>query len=221
MGSEGPIPIKIHITGFKKFHGVPNNPTETIVSNLKGYIKRRGVPFSTRFNLASCTVLEAAGDGILSFFSNMLEDNGNGLLTDCSDSNNEQVVWLHFGASAGSSKFFVERQAINEASFLFPDEYGWQPQKLTIFSEDGGTYRTRQTTCPIEMIVKHLEQKGFDVAVSNDADRFVCNYIYYHSLRFAEQRGHKSLFVHVPLFSKIDEDIQMEFTASLLEALLQ
>ena len=46
----------------------------------------------------------------------------------------------------------------------------------------------------------------------------VCDYVYYHSLRFAEQKGHKSLFVHVPLFSKISEDTQMQFVVSLLEA---
>jgi pyroglutamyl-peptidase len=57
------------------------------------------------------------------------------------------------------------------------------------------------------------------VTISDDAGRFVCNYVYYHSLRFAEQKGHKSLFVHVPLFSRIDEETQMRFAASLLEAI--
>lgn len=55
--------------------------------------------------------------------------------------------------------------------------------------------------------------------ISDDAGRFVCNYVYYHSLQFAEQKGHKSLFVHVPLFYRIDEETQMRFVASLLEAI--
>lgn len=54
---------------------------------------------------------------------------------------------------------------------------------------------------------------------SDDAGRFVCNYVYYHSLRFAEQNMMKSLFVHVPLFLTIDEETQMQFVASLLEVL--
>uniref|UniRef100_A0A453AYG7 Pyrrolidone-carboxylate peptidase n=2 Tax=Aegilops tauschii TaxID=37682 RepID=A0A453AYG7_AEGTS len=54
---------------------------------------------------------------------------------------------------------------------------------------------------------------------SDDAGRFVCNYVYYHSLRFAEQHGIKSLFVHVPLFSTVDEEVQIHFVASLVEAL--
>ncbi|CAN7133859.1 unnamed protein product [Brassica rapa subsp. narinosa] len=47
----------------------------------------------------------------------------------------------------------------------------------------------------------------------------VCNYVYYHSLRFAEQKGHKSLFVHVPLFSKISEDTQMQFVVGATNSL--
>ena len=76
-----------------------------------------------------------------------------------------------------------------------------------------------KTSCSVEAMVKFLKMKGYDVMTSDDAGRFVCNYVYYHSLRFAEQKGHKSLFVHVPLFSKIDEETQMQFAVSLLEAI--
>ena len=61
--------------------------------------------------------------------------------------------------------------------------------------------------------------KGYGVTISDDAGRFVCNYVYYHSLRFAEKKGHKSLFVHVPLFSAVDKETQMGFALSLLEAI--
>ncbi|KAK4406784.1 hypothetical protein Sango_0684900 [Sesamum angolense] len=45
MGSEGPTPaVTVHITGFKKFHGVAENPTEKIVSNLQEYMNKRGLP---------------------------------------------------------------------------------------------------------------------------------------------------------------------------------
>ncbi|KAL3006388.1 hypothetical protein AAZX31_08G275600 [Glycine max] len=40
-----------------------------------------------------------------------------------------------------------------------------------------------------------------------------------HSLRFAEQKGNKSLFVHVPLFSRVDQETQMRFTASLVDVI--
>lgn len=75
-----------------------------------------------------------------------------------------------------------------------------------------------KTSLSVDGILKNL--KGdYDVMISDDAGRFVCNYVYYHSLKFAEQKGNKSLFVHVPLFSRINEETQMRFTASLLEAI--
>lgn len=76
-----------------------------------------------------------------------------------------------------------------------------------------------QTSLPIQEIAKALSKKGYHVMTSDDAGRFVCNYVYYHSLRFAEENGIKSLFVHVPLFFTVDEETQMQFAASLLEAL--
>ncbi|KAE8776912.1 hypothetical protein D1007_50407 [Hordeum vulgare] len=64
-----------------------------------------------------------------------------------------------------------------------------------------------QTTLPVKELTKSLRKTGYDVMPSDDAGRFVCNYVYYHSLRFAEQHGIKSLFVHVPLFSTVDEEM--------------
>jgi pyroglutamyl-peptidase len=78
---------------------------------------------------------------------------------------------------------------------------------------------TNQTTLPVNELTKSLRKIGYDVVPSGDAGRFVCNYVYYHSLRFAEQHGIKSLFVHVPLFLTIDEEVQMHFVASLLEVI--
>ncbi|XP_058087248.1 uncharacterized protein LOC131234412 [Magnolia sinica] len=215
MGSEGPPAITVHVTGFKKFHGVAENPTETIVSNLKDFVKRRGLCGGV--TLRSCTILEAAGEGGLPKLYKIMES---AMSEPYSDSlSNERVIWLHLGTNAGALRFAIERQAVNEATFRCPDELGWQPQQVPIVPEDGGISRTRKTSCSTDAIAKFLRKQGYDVALSDDADQFVCNYVYYHSLRFAEQRGHKSLFVHVPLFSRIDEDTQMQFVASLLEAL--
>ncbi|KAL9421479.1 hypothetical protein AB3S75_038942 [Citrus x aurantiifolia] len=211
MGSEGPKAVTIHINGFKKFQGIAENPTETVVNNLKAYVERRGLPAGV--TLGSSTVLEAAGDGALPTLLKTLESS-----ISQTNTNNEQVIWIHLGVNSGSSKFALERQAVNEATFLCPDQLGWQPQQIPVVLEDGGISRSRQTSLSTEAILKFLKKKGFDVVISDDAGRFVCNYVYYHSLRFAEQKGHKSLFVHVPLFSTIDEDTQMQFVATLFEA---
>ncbi|KAK7250579.1 hypothetical protein RIF29_33098 [Crotalaria pallida] len=213
MGSEGPKAITIHVTGFKNFQGVPENPTEAIVNNLKDYVERRGLPAGV--TLGSCTVLEVAGDGALPQLYQTMES----VISKTDPVNNGNVVWLHLGVNSGALRFAIERQAANEATFRCPDQLGWQPHQVSIVPEDGGITRTRETSFSVEAILKSLKKGAYDVMISDDAGRFVCNYVYYHSLRFAEQKGNKSLFVHVPLFSRIDEETQMRFTASLLEAI--
>ncbi|KAH0669042.1 hypothetical protein KY289_023535 [Solanum tuberosum] len=212
MGSEGPKSVTIHVTGFKKFHGVAQNPTETAVSNLKYYVEMKGLPAGV--TLGSCTVLETAGEGGLPALLKVIEESSAG-----NSSNNGQVIWLHLGVNSGATKFAIERLAVNEATFRCADELGWQPQRVPIVPEDGGINQIRKTSCPTESILEFLKKKGFDVTMSDDAGRFVCNYVYYHSLRFAEEKGHKCLFVHVPTFNRVNQEKQMEFVAALLEAI--
>ncbi|XP_030461518.2 uncharacterized protein LOC115681658 [Syzygium oleosum] len=215
MGSEGPPAVTIHMTGFKKFHGVPENPTETIVSNIREYMNKRGLPKG--LTLGSCSILETAGQGaVASLYKTLqlaIEENDSEL------TNSRRVIWVHFGVNSGATKFAIEHQAFNEATFRCPDEMGWKPQKVPIIPSDGAISRTRETSLPIQEIAQALSKKGYHVMTSDDAGRFVCNYVYYHSLRFAEENGIKSLFVHVPLFFTVDEETQMQFAASLLEAL--
>jgi len=215
MGSEGPPAVTIHVTGFKKFHGVSENPTETIVSNLKDYLKKKGS--QKGLILGSCSILETAGQGALVPLYQTLQSAVSN--KDSESSDYSRVILLHFGVNSGATRFAIENQAVNEATFRCPDEMGWKPQKVPIIPADGGISRTRETSLPVEEITKALAKMGYEVMTSDDAGRFVCNYVYYQSLRFAEQNRIKSLFVHVPLFLTIDEDTQMQFAAALLEVL--
>ncbi|CAL4939591.1 unnamed protein product [Urochloa decumbens] len=215
MGSEGPSPVTVHVTGFKRFYGVAENPTEKIVRNLQSFVEKRGMPKG--LVLGSCTILEAAGQGALGPLYELLESSV--VNRECGSPNQGQVILLHFGVNSGSHRFALENQAVNEATFRCPDELGWKPQRVPIMSSDGSILQSRQTTLPVKEISKSLQQMGYDVAPSDDAGRFVCNYVYYHSLRFAEKHGIRSLFVHFPLFLAIDEEVQMQFVASLLEVL--
>ncbi|KAG0448514.1 hypothetical protein HPP92_027792 [Vanilla planifolia] len=214
MGSEGPPEVTVHFTGFKKFHGVLENPTETIVNNLIGYMQKQGFPRG--LVIGSCNVLETAGEGALDQLYKVFE-----LATNVQDNklSSGRTILLHFGVNSGAMGFAVESQAVNEATFLCPDELGWKPNKIPIIPSDGGIMQTRETSLPVVKIVKSLSEMGYDVVRSYDAGRFVCNYVYYHSLRFAEQHGISSLFVHFPLFITTDEETQMRFAASLLDVL--
>ncbi|KAL6841901.1 hypothetical protein ACP4OV_028413 [Aristida adscensionis] len=216
MESEGSSVVTFHVTGFGKFSGVTDNPTEKIVSNLKSFMENRGLP--KNLVLGSCTVLETAGQGALGILHNKL------LKSSIADRENRsstqgQVIWIHFGVDIDATGFALENQAVNEARFPSPDEQGWQPRRVPIVPSDGSISRVRKTTLPVKELTKSLQKIGYDAVPSDDPGLFVCNYVYYHSLRLAEQHGMKSLFVHVPSFTAIPEDVQMQFVASLLEIL--
>jgi pyroglutamyl-peptidase len=140
MGSEGPSPVTVHVTGFKRFHGVADNPTERIVRNLQSFVEKRGLPKG--LVLGSCTVLEAAGQGALGPLYELLESTVLG--REYGSSNQDQVILLHFGANSGSHRFALENQAVNEATFRCPDELGWKPQRVPIMSSDGSILHARQ-----------------------------------------------------------------------------
>jgi pyroglutamyl-peptidase len=88
MGSEGPSPVTVHVTGFKRFHGVADNPTERIVRNLQSFVEKRGLPKG--LVLGSCTVLEAAGQGALGPLYELLESTVLG--REYGSSNQDQVI---------------------------------------------------------------------------------------------------------------------------------
>lgn len=90
MGSEGPKAITIHVTGFKKFQGVAENPTESLVNNLKDYVERRGLPAGV--TLGICTVLEVAGEGAHPQLYQTLESG----ISKTDNASNAQVVWVSF-----------------------------------------------------------------------------------------------------------------------------
>ncbi|XP_074302138.1 uncharacterized protein LOC141633594 isoform X1 [Silene latifolia] len=135
MGSEGPKVVTFHVTGFKKFHGVSENPTETIATNLTDYVTKVGLPAGVK--LGSCTVLETAGEGARPALYKIFE-------AAASNANDEYIVWLHLGVNSGAQMFDIERQAYNEATFRCPDEFGWQPQQETIVATDGDISKTKQ-----------------------------------------------------------------------------
>lgn len=93
MGSEGPQAVTIHVTGFKKFHGVSENPTETIVSKLKDYVKKKGLPKG--LILGSCNILDTAGQGALIPLYQTLQSAVNNKDSDSSSSFG-RVIWVSF-----------------------------------------------------------------------------------------------------------------------------
>ena len=58
---EKPVGIVVAVTGFGKFHGVEENPTEVIISALPTYLKTH--PLDSRIKLDRCKTMEVGWRG--------------------------------------------------------------------------------------------------------------------------------------------------------------
>ena len=123
MGSEGPlapaVAVTVHVTGFKKFHGVSENPTETIVSNLKEYVKKKGLPKG--LTLGSCSILETAGQGALASLYQTLQSAIGG--KDSESSTSGKIIWVscpHFWSPLQlCSNYVMPNYSFSKLSILF------------------------------------------------------------------------------------------------------
>lgn len=203
---------EFHITGFGPFRGVPLNPTETLLNSLSEYLTHFPLPYFAR--IASRTVIEVSGRGSSASLS-ALHGGLHALHDPSSDRSPPRTVCLHLGVNVSSSRFELETQGFNEATFGCPDEAAWCPQKVCI--DDGVSLtHTRCTQLPIRRLAKALCDDGFDCGVSKDAGRFVCNWVYYYSLRLSEESGCDVLFVHVPSLSSVGLNRQLAFLRGLV-----
>lgn len=95
MGSEGPSAVSIYVTGFKKFHGVKRNPTEEIVTNLKEFMGKKGLPKGLSIEI--CEILETAGQGALNPLNQFFQSAILGLENlDGTSSNARRTIMVNF-----------------------------------------------------------------------------------------------------------------------------
>ena len=80
----------IHVTGFKKFHGVLENPTETIANNLTEYMNKKGLPKG--LVIGSSSILEIAGQGALVPLYQRLQSSV--IAKDSESSNSNKIIWV-------------------------------------------------------------------------------------------------------------------------------
>ncbi|URD80360.1 Pyroglutamyl peptidase [Musa troglodytarum] len=128
-------------------------------------------PFIRSSEGQSCNVLEAAGEGALPRLYETLQLAVAGQRNETS--NRGQIIWLHLGVNSGATRFAIENQAVNEATFRCPDEMGWKPQRVPIVYSDGSIARVRETSLPVNEIVKALSKMGYNITPSDDAGRFM------------------------------------------------
>lgn len=112
--------------------------------------------------------------------------------------------------------YFIEKCAYNNKDFRIPDNSGYQPCDQQICMD-------WDLDCPIntKLDVKELEQKlkKLKVKLSTDPGRYLCNYIYYCSMKDLGSKDNVScLFVHFPTNQYTTPEQNKQFLFELLNA---
>jgi pyroglutamyl-peptidase len=211
--------VVFHLTGFGPFHGVQDNPTSTLMHTLPSYLEEETLP--DHITVRSFTIFETSAQGSVETLEQLHASEHKHNSSDAQLADRHVVhYWVHFGVNGAARQIVLESQAFNEATFRCPDERGQVFMNQPII--DAPEAKTcLQSQVDTKTVVSDLRSAGHAVGTSNDAGRFVCNWIYYQSLYRTLKLGstHQSLFVHVPPFKQVDDRAQLRFARALLLSL--
>ena len=129
------------------------------------------------------------------------------------------VLYLHFGVHEGATGFNLERKAFNEADFAL-DVQGYSADHEPINAKQGVEFHYT-SNLPLEALALAASAAGYPCEVSNDAGRYLCNYVYFSSLMKCARKDEDALFVHVPPVRCIAIEKQLEFAKFLIKELVR
>eukprot|EP00547_Thalassionema_nitzschioides_P016715 CAMPEP_0194251018 /NCGR_PEP_ID=MMETSP0158-20130606/24418_1 /TAXON_ID=33649 /ORGANISM="Thalassionema nitzschioides, Strain L26-B" /LENGTH=251 /DNA_ID=CAMNT_0038988013 /DNA_START=1 /DNA_END=756 /DNA_ORIENTATION=+ len=212
------------VTGFGPFRGMKDNPTTTIANMLAQYImeQQHDADWATGYLIIEKTlVMETSAEAAQQETDSLVRD----LLSKTTKS--KKIVLLHLGVDYQAENVVaLEQCAYNEANFRIPDEKGFQPRNAPVLGGcDDEILRTRidlETVCRVVNNIDDGDSQNNNnsVVISTDPGRFVCNYTYFCSLqKFQEYEDVFPLFMHVPTFSKIPQQKQLEMITSIMAAI--
>jgi pyroglutamyl-peptidase len=227
--------VRYVLTGFGEFQDVPINPSQVIVRTIANSSLDKCAVRSSIVEVSMegvCSALKdlqqcAAPTQPLTFspdpqgpvpISPPLPTSLPLPTSPLPSSPDEQEIWVHLGVNSKQEGFRLEKIAWNEATFRVPDQRGAQPHNQKIYTTPEAP-PSLQSTLQLDALAAALTQRGFPTETSEDPGRFLCNYIYYHTLDYCAKNNTHGVFVHIPPFSQIPLDTQLKFVRSLLEIL--
>ena len=122
----------------------------------------------------------------------------------------DYVIML--GLASGRTEISLEKVALNWNESKHPDEAGVfvHPGKINVNHEP----LALMAKFPINKLQDFLEDKNYPVKISFSAGTYVCNNLYYKVL--AEFPNVKSIFIHVPSFQAVSQEIQIQVIQDVL-----
>ncbi|GAX76722.1 hypothetical protein CEUSTIGMA_g4169.t1 [Chlamydomonas eustigma] len=200
------------ITGFGPFNGMIDNPT----THLLNWMSSMKAPLTQNYLILGTSTLTVSAQDVQEWLSTTLP----GLLQGISEDGDDPLLLVHFGVGAPSQRCFkLECNAYNTANFRVQDERGWAPQNERI-DKSLPLNASIGTNMPLQDVLKDLRQQGFDVELSVDPGRFVCNYLYWSSLSASlARRASSCVFIHVPTAEACSEEQLQKFAMCALESI--
>ncbi|MCP4437957.1 MAG: pyroglutamyl-peptidase I [Aureispira sp.] len=102
---------------------------------------------------------------------------------------------INLGLNGQANSIQLERFAVNSGF----DYNG----KRTFFDIDAKSPAAYRSNIELDMLSQKLNDAGVPAIVSNHAGSYLCNFIYYHSLQYADLHRKKALFVHIPFTTEL------------------
>jgi pyroglutamyl-peptidase len=181
-------PVRVLVTGFGPFPGVPVNASATVAEALMRTAPIAGVNlFAEVIPVDWDHAAEVSREAIAKHRPHAI---------------------LHFGVAKRAAKFEVETRALN-MSTAREDNNG---RKRGARCLEAGGPLVRESTLPAGLLLRALRQSGYPAVLSRNAGRYLCNAILYTSLGAASGNGGPLVaFVHLPAFG-VEGNVSPLFT---------
>lgn len=206
---EANLDVSFVLTGFGPFGGMSKNPSTVLVQELKSYLKTAESALVTR--IKQCVVLETSAKDVRDKIDEILAQPSDSVVT----------VFLHLGVNYNGTGFQLEQCAYNDASFRIPDQQGYQPTNTKIL-DDSQLCQRFDTQINIEKLLQNQTEihPNIESKCSIDPGRFVCNYLYFYSLKKLQSTSRVCMFLHVPPFAVVEKEAQLAYVSSLMEKMV-
>jgi pyroglutamyl-peptidase len=184
--------VKVLLTGFSSFPGVPKNPCEWVLENVSkqvhdGSVQPLLLPVSFERSI------QELDQAINCFQPNYI---------------------VELGVASSSTVVRLETVAYNTRSASIPDVDGVE-STLAPLDDAFPLGGELCTTLDITACKRELAESGFhDVKTSLDPGRYVCNSLYWHTLQ--KHKDIPSVFVHIPMLNTQNQDEVLRIVLQVL-----
>ncbi|MFW0121446.1 pyroglutamyl-peptidase I [Rothia sp. CCM 9419] len=172
--------MKILLTYFGAFPGVPVNPTQQVAQALQQRYKYRPSIESIEYVIRELPVS----------FARSSQELVRILRQEHPD------IAISLGVAVGRSRISIEHVAINYDEARIPDNDGEQRRHQLIHAEGETAYFAR---LPIPFLSARMQELSLPVEVSYSAGTYVCNHVMYELLHhYAHTPDIYAGFIHIP-----------------------